>query len=66
MATKFSYEKAITEIEAIIHDIENEDLSVDELSDNVKKVALLLKSCKNKLVETKGEVDQLLIDIEKE
>jgi exodeoxyribonuclease VII small subunit len=66
MAAKFSYEKAITQIEAIIEDIENEDLNVDELSEKVKEVSILLKNCKKKLVDTKGEVDQLLIDMEKE
>ena len=65
MPTKFSYEKAITDIETIIEDIENEGLSVDELSIKVKKVAQLLKQCKNKLIDTKGEVDQLLQDMEK-
>lgn len=66
MAVKFSYEKAVAEIEAIIEDIENEDLSVDDLSDKVKKVSQLLKNCKKKLVDTKGEVDQLLNEMEKE
>jgi exodeoxyribonuclease VII small subunit len=66
MAAKFSYEKAIAQIEAIIEDIENEDLNVDELSEKVKEVSILLKNCKKKLVDTKGEVDQLLIDMEKE
>ena len=65
MPTKFSYEKAITEIETIIEEIETEGLSVDDLSVKVKKVALLLKQCKSKLTDTKGEVDQLLQDMEK-
>ena len=66
MSTKFSYEKAVAEIEAIIEEIENEELSVDELSNKVKKVSALLKSCKKKLTDTKGEVDQLLSEMEDE
>jgi len=60
MATKFSYEKSILEIESIIEEIENNSLNVDELSDKVKHVAQLIKSCKKKLSDTKSEVDQLL------
>lgn len=59
MPGKFSYEKAILEIETIIDEIENETLNMDELSDKVKYVAQLIKSCKKKLVDTKAEVDQL-------
>ncbi|HAM99547.1 MAG TPA: exodeoxyribonuclease VII small subunit [Marinilabiliales bacterium] len=64
MPGKFSYEKAILEIETIIDEIENETLNMDELSDKVKYVAQLIKSCKKKLVDTKAEVDQLLKDME--
>jgi len=66
MATKFSYEKSILEIESIIEEIENNSLNVDELSDKVKHVAQLIKSCKKKLSDTKSEVDQLLkaMDVE--
>ncbi len=60
MANKFSYEKSILEIESIIEEIENDSLNVDELSDKVKHVAQLIKSCKKKLADTKSEVDQLL------
>ncbi len=55
MATKFSYEKSILEIESIIEEIENNSLNVDELSDKVKHVAQLIKSCKKKLSDTKSE-----------
>ena len=64
MSTKFSYEKSVAEIESIINEIENEELSVDELSTKVKKVSVLLKNCKKKLTETKSEVDILLSDME--
>jgi len=64
MPKEFSYEKAIAEIEATIEEIENEELSVDELSKRVKKVSALLKNCKKKLTDTKGEVDLLLSEME--
>jgi exodeoxyribonuclease VII small subunit len=60
MSAKFSYDKAILEIETIIEEIENGSLNVDELSEKVKYVAQLIKSCKKKLTDTKAEVDLLL------
>ena len=60
---KFSYEKAVEEIENIIEEIELEELNVDDLSVKVKKVAQLLRDCKGKLQETKDDVNNLLTDI---
>lgn len=66
MPAKFSYEKAIIEIEEIIEEIESDTLDVDELADKIKKVSGLIKSCKKKLTETRSEVDQLLTDLDKD
>jgi exodeoxyribonuclease VII small subunit len=61
---KFSYEKAVDEIENIIEEIEKEELNVDDLSAKIKKVAKLLRDCKSKLQETKDDVNNLLTDME--
>mgnify|MGYP001114656955 CR=1 FL=1 len=55
-----TYKKAITEIEAIITGIENESLDVDELAQQVKKAAQLLKICKSKLKNTEADLDEAL------
>lgn len=65
MATKkISYSEAMTEIEAILEKIENEELDVDELADKVKRVAVLLKICKDKLQKTNEQVEQVLKEME--
>ncbi|TAJ09390.1 exodeoxyribonuclease VII small subunit [Marinilabiliaceae bacterium JC017] len=61
---KITYNEAITEIEEILSKIENEELDVDELSDKVKRVSILLKVCKDKLFKTEEEVEKILKDIE--
>lgn len=61
-----SYNEAIVEIEEILHQIENEELDIDILSDKVKRVSSLLKLCKNKLHKTEEEVQKILDDIETE
>jgi len=55
-----SYNEAVAEIESIISKIENQELDIDELSINVKRVAELLKFCKLKLKNTEEEVQKIL------
>lgn len=65
MATKkITYNEAITEIEEILDKIENEELDVDELADKVKRVSVLLKTCKDKLQKTNEQVEQILSEME--
>lgn len=59
MATKFSYEKTVEEIESIVDDIENNRLNIDQLADAVVRVSDLLKKCKQKLTDTKAVIDEM-------
>jgi len=61
---KISYSEAVEEIEDILSKIENEELDVDELSDQVKRVSSLIKICKEKLFKTQEEVEQILDEID--
>ncbi len=61
---KISYREAVEEIEDILSKIENEELDVDELSDQVKRVSSLIKICKEKLFKTQEEVEQILDEID--
>jgi len=61
---KLTYKDAVAEIEEILGRIENEELDVDELSENVKRVSFLIKFCRDKLRATETEVDRILKDIE--
>ncbi len=55
-----TYAEAVSEIEEIIERIENNEFDIDELSQNVKRVADLLQFCKAKLKSTEDEVDKIL------
>ena len=57
---QLTYNDAIEEIETIIGKIENQELNIDELSANVKRVAELLTFCKMKLKNTEEEVQKIL------
>lgn len=57
---EISYSDAIGEIEEILARIENEELDVDELSRKVKRVASLIRICRDKLGKTEAEVEKVL------
>lgn len=65
MAKKeITYNDAVIEIDEILNQIENDDLNIDDLSEKVKRVSFLLKTCKNKLVKTETEIQKVLDDID--
>jgi exodeoxyribonuclease VII small subunit len=57
---KQSYTQALEELEKIVGEIENEDISVDELSEKVKRAAELIRICKTVLYKTEEEVNAVL------
>lgn len=52
----FSYDKAITRIEAIVSQLEENDKSIDELAALVKEASSLVKACKKKLRTTEEDI----------
>jgi exodeoxyribonuclease VII small subunit len=60
MTKKLTYNEAIEEIEAIIQKIEDNEYSIDELTEKVKRVSFLLSFCKDKLHATEEEVEKIL------
>ena len=61
---KFSYSQALTELENILAEIENEELDLDLLSEKVKKATFLIKECKSRLRKTSEEIESILEDWE--
>ncbi|HBX53507.1 MAG: exodeoxyribonuclease VII small subunit [Bacteroidetes bacterium RIFOXYA12_FULL_35_11] len=55
-----TYNEAIAEIEQILEKIETQELDVDDLAEEVKKVSALIKLCKEKLHNTELEVQKVL------
>jgi len=59
-----TYTEAMAEVEEILEQIENEELDVDDLAEKVKRVSVLLKTCKDKLMRTNEQVEQILKEME--
>ncbi len=64
MAKKeISYSEAMAEIDSILAGIEQDELDVDELSEKVKRVSFLIKLCRDKLHNTRQEVEKIFEDM---
>ena len=57
---KLTYKEAIEEMETILEKLENEELDVDKLTENVKRISYLLQFCKEKLTSTEEEIQKII------
>ena len=64
MNDTINYSEAFDELQAIVTEIEEGEISVDLLSEKVKRAAYLITVCKKKLTETEGDVNQILKELE--
>ncbi|MNV19772.1 exodeoxyribonuclease VII small subunit [compost metagenome] len=60
---QLTYEQAYEELQQIIADIESGEISVDLLSEKVKRAAELIQLCKSKLTSTENDVQKILDDL---
>jgi len=59
-----TYTEAFDELQRIVSEIEQGEISVDELSEKVKRSAFLIKICKQKLTSTEEDVDRILRELD--
>ncbi|MGL2993547.1 exodeoxyribonuclease VII small subunit [Flavobacterium sp. TSSA_36] len=64
MEEKINYTEAFEELKTIVAEIEQGEISVDELSEKVKRATLLIKHCKLKLTTTEEDVNTILKELE--
>jgi exodeoxyribonuclease VII small subunit len=58
------YTEAFEELQQIVSQIEEGEISIDELSEKVKRAAWLIRICKAKLTSTEEDVNQVLKELE--
>lgn len=63
MSEDNKYSKAFEELQEIVTEIESGEISVDELSEKVKRAAQLIKFCKAKLTSTEEDVNNILKEL---
>ena len=64
MSEQINYTAAFEELQAIVTEIEKGEISVDELSQKVKRASELIKICKLKLTTTEEDVNKILKELD--
>ena len=64
MSNEINYTEAFEELQQIVRDMEDGEITVDELAVKVKRAAELIKVCKNKLTSTEEDVNVILKELE--
>ena len=60
---EIKYTAAFEELQQIVEEIESGEISVDELSEKVKRASVLIAVCKEKLFKTEDDVNQILKEL---
>lgn len=60
MDEQMKYEEAVRKLEDIVHQLENNELDIDELSAKLRQAQQLIKLCKDKLTKTDKEIKKIL------
>lgn len=64
MENELNYTAAFEELQQIVRDMEDGEITVDELALKVKRAAELIKICKQKLTSTEEDVNLILKELE--
>lgn len=60
MEEKIKYEKAVTELEQIVGQMESGQLDLDALTTKLKRAQELIALCKDRLTKTDAEIQRIL------
>lgn len=64
MEDQIKYSTAFEEVKTIVAEIEQGEISVDELAEKVKRATQLIQFCKSKLTTTEVDVNAILKELE--
>ena len=62
MSKEIKYEAAFAELQAIVRKMENDELDIDQMSEQLKRAKELIKLCKDKLTKTDEEIKKILAE----
>lgn len=58
------YGEALAELESILDEIEDDAVDVDVLATRVRRAAVLLRVCRDRITSARVEVEQIVADLE--
>jgi exodeoxyribonuclease VII small subunit len=55
-----AYADAVTELEQILAELEDDDIDVDRLTTRVRRAAALIALCRQRILDARVEIEQIL------
>ena len=62
MNKELKYEQAYQELQTIVRRMENDELDIDQLTDQLRRAQQLIKLCRDKLTKTDEEIKKILAE----
>ena len=59
---EIKYEAALAELQTIVSKMENDELDIDQMSEQLERAQELIKLCKDKLTKTDEEIKKILAE----
>jgi exodeoxyribonuclease VII small subunit len=60
MKQEIKYEAAFAELQTIVRRMENDELDIDQMSEQLKRAQDLIKLCKEKLTKAEEDIQKIL------
>ena len=57
---EIKYEAALAELQTIVNKMENDELDIDQMSEQLKRAQNLIKLCKEKLTKAEEDIQKIL------
>ena len=60
MKQEEKYEQAFQELQGIVRSMESDELDIDQMSEQLKRAQVLIKTCEDKLTKADEEIKRIL------
>lgn len=61
---ELTYSTAVSELDAILNELEDEALDVDVLASRVERASTLIRFCRGRITSARTQVEQIVVDLD--
>jgi exodeoxyribonuclease VII small subunit len=62
--SEVGYADALAELEAILDDLEDDNIDIDVLASKVERASALIRLCRDRITSARTQVDRIVADLE--
>jgi exodeoxyribonuclease VII small subunit len=64
LPSELGYADALAELEAILDDLEDDNIDIDVLAGKVERASTLIRLCRDRITSARAQVDRIVADLE--